>query len=152
MRGLSRRKLLGTSACAVTLLPDAFISTSALADDERLAIKGYDPVAYFKLGSPALGRPLIEYKWDELIYRFVSAEHREVFKSNPIAFMPQFGNFCTGALSRGEVVEADPKNWIVAEGMLYLFSKPAGPVLFRKATEEIVIKANTNRSLIEKRQ
>ena len=51
-----------------------------------------------------------EYEWGGLRYRFSRAEHRELFKSNPEHYVPQFGNFCAMALSKGELVEADPEN------------------------------------------
>jgi hypothetical protein len=34
------------------------------------------------------------------------------------------------SLTRGEVVEADPENWLIADGKLYMFGKPVGPKLF----------------------
>jgi hypothetical protein len=64
-----------------------------------LAIKGYDPVAYFTVGKPAHGLPEIEYQWDEHRYRFSSAEHRELFRADPVRYAPQFANFSAMALT-----------------------------------------------------
>ena len=73
---------------------------SAAAEDFPLAIKGYDPVAYFMLGKPTPGLPAIEYNWDEHRYRFSSEEHRELFRADPVHYAPQFAQFCAMALSR----------------------------------------------------
>ena len=52
----------------------------ATADTVPLAIRGYDPVAYFAVGAPMRGLPQLEYEWDEQRYRFSRPEHRELFK------------------------------------------------------------------------
>jgi hypothetical protein len=54
------------------------------------------------------------------------------------------------ALTRGELEEADPKNWLINEGKLYIFGKPIGPGLFRQSMSENIERANQNRSLIKR--
>jgi len=116
-----------------------------------LAIKGYDPVAYFTVGRPMHGLPEFEYDKDGHRYRFSKAEHRELFKSDPARYAPQFGDFCAMALSKGELVEADPENWLISGGKLFLFGKPMGARLFQKDLPGNITKSNQNRSLIPKR-
>jgi YHS domain-containing protein len=115
-----------------------------------LAIKGYDPVSYFTDGKPTRGFPEIEYEWDGLRYRFARAQHRELFKTEPVRYAPQFGNFCAMAASKGELVEADPENWLISDGKLYVFGKAVGPDLFRKDLARNVTKANQNRTFLPK--
>jgi YHS domain-containing protein len=115
-----------------------------------LAIRGYDPVAYFTLGKPVLGLSSIEYEWDEHKYRFSTTEHRELFKANPLQYAPQFGNFCAMALTRGEIEEANPENWLISDGKLFLFGKPIGPARFQETLSENLQKASQNRVLIHK--
>jgi YHS domain-containing protein len=152
MHGLSRRNairglvLLGAGATLA-----ASPSPSMAAEKAPLAIKGYDPVAYFTAGSPARGLPELEYDWDEQRYLFASAEHRELFKADPVRYAPQFANFCAVALTRGELDEANPEYWLVSEGKLYLFGKPIGPALFKQDLTENLAKTNQNRWLIQKR-
>jgi hypothetical protein len=126
----------------------AMASWSLAAEKPPLAIKGYDPVAYFTDGRPVRGLPDIEYEWDDHRYRFSRAEHRELFKADPVRYAPQFENFCAMALSKGELVEADPENWLISGGKLYIFGKPGGPELFQKNLSENVYKANQNRALV----
>jgi YHS domain-containing protein len=125
---------------------------SVAAENAPLAIKGYDPIAYFTTGHPMRGRPEFEYEWDELRYRFSSAEHRELFKADPVRYAPQFGNFCAMALTKGQLDEANPENWLISDGKLYIFNKaaPMGPALFEQDLAGNIAKANRNRALIEK--
>jgi hypothetical protein len=125
---------------------------AAIAEDIPLAIKGYDPVAYFTLGKPTKGVPEFAYDWDDHRYLFVSAEHRDRFKAEPVRYAPQFGNYCAMALAKGEIVIANPENWLVSDGKLYVFGKPApaGPVMFQNDLATNVVKANQNRTILPK--
>jgi hypothetical protein len=128
----------------------ATVSRATAAEKAPLAIKGYDPIAYFTNGRPTIGLPEIEYVWDEYRYHFASMEHRELFKADPVRYAPQFANFCAMALTRGELVEANPKNWLISEGKLYIFGEPIGPDRFQRDLAGNLIKANRNRGLVEK--
>ena len=150
MHNLSRRNAIRLGLLAAAS-PLAASIPAVAADKVPLAIKGYDPVAYFTIGTPTRGLPEIEYEWDEYRYRFSRAEHRELFKIDPVRYAPQFANFCAMALTRGEIVEADPENWLISEGKLYIFGTPIGPALFQKDLAGNLIKANQNRALIQKR-
>jgi hypothetical protein len=150
MHDLTRRN----AVCLILLAaaaPFAGSMPSIATERVPLAIRGFDPVAYFTMGSPTPGRPEIEYQWDEQRYRFSRAEHRELFKANPVRYAPQFANFCAMALTRGELDEGKPEYWLISEGKLYLFGKPIGPGLFQQALTENLDKANRNAGLIKKR-
>lgn len=150
MHELSRRNAIRL----VLLLATALFTTaipSVAAEKVPLAIEGYDSVAYFTIGKPARGLPEFEYEWDEHRYRFVSAEHRDLFKADPVRYAPQFANFCAMSLSRGVLVVADPENWLLSDGKLYIFGAAYGPDRFSKDLPANVVKADQNRPLIEKR-
>jgi hypothetical protein len=146
MHGLSRRSAIRGSIVLLGSL--ATVSRSTAAENAPLAIKGYDPVAYFTDRMPVRGRPDIEYEWDERRYRFSRAEHRDLFKTDPVRYAPQFANFCAMSLAKGELVEADPESWLINEGKLYIFGKREGPELFRQNLADSIAKANRNRPLI----
>ena len=139
--------LLATSAI-VSLAP-----RQLLGQETPLAIRGYDPVAYFTLGKPVRGRSDIAHQWDELRYLFSSAEHRELFRADPVRYAPQFANFCAMALTKGVLDEADPEHWLISDGKLYVFAKaaPMGPALFQQDLSGNVARANQHRALIEQR-
>jgi hypothetical protein len=148
MQSMSRRAA-ARLLLAVAASPLA-ITVRAAAQAPLLAIKGYDPVAYFTDGKPTPGLPSIEHEWDGHIYRFASAEHRDRFKVDPVRYAPQFGNFCAMALSKSEIVVADPENWLVTDGKLYIFGKPApaGPALFQKDLAANIARANQSRPIL----
>ena len=79
-----------------------------------LAIKGYDPVAYFTLQRATPGVAQYGYEWDEHRWQFANAQHRDLFKADPVRYAPQFENFCAVALARGEVREANPEYWLIS--------------------------------------
>jgi len=150
MHNLSRRNavrlvLLVAASSFATSIP------SVAAESIPLAIKGYDPVAYFTVGSPVRGLPKIEYEWDEHRYRFSRPEHRELFKADPVRYAPQFAGLCAISLSRGAIVEANPEYWLISEDKLYIFGGPAGPKHFQQDLARNIAKANENRVLILKR-
>jgi len=151
MPSLSRRNTIRGFALLVAGATFATVSRSIAAGKAPLAIKGYDPVAYFTAGKPARGLPEIEYEWDEQRYRFSSAAHRELFKADPVRYAPQFPSFCAVSLAKGEVVEANPEYWLISEDKLYMFGKPIGPDLFQRDLAGNITKANQNRPLIVKR-
>jgi YHS domain-containing protein len=146
---LSRRAAVGLIGLLISF---PLAASAADQKDAALAIKGYDPVAYFTDGHPVPGLPQFEYEWDDHVYRFASAEHRERFKADPVHYAPQFGNFCAMALAKGQVVVANPENWLISDGRLYVFGSPApaGPVLFQKDLAGNITKANQNRSILPK--
>jgi hypothetical protein len=147
---LSRRRVVRLVLLAAASAFAASIPSVA-AEPAALAIKGYDPVAYFTLGAPVRGLPQIEYEWDEHRYRFSRPEHRELFKADPVRYAPQFADLCAMALTRGEIAEANPEYWLISEGKLYIFGKQAGPELFMQDLARNVAKANQNRPPVRKR-
>ena len=110
---------------ALALVISAAVSLPALADNIRLVIKGYDPVAYFTEGKPTKGDPKYAYDFDEGRYYFSSPKHRDMFKNDPDKYAPQFGGYCTGSMSRGVRNEGDPEGWVISDGKLYMFGNGA---------------------------
>ena len=60
---------------------------------QGLAVKGYDPVAYFVVGRPIKGKKEFEFEWSGAKWRFADAEHLERFKSDPERYAPQYGGY-----------------------------------------------------------
>lgn len=149
VRSICRRNAM---SLALLLAGGLLASGISSAAEPPLAIQGYDPVAYFTLGKPTPGLAQFEYIWDEHRYRFATENHRDLFKADPVRYAPQFGNFCAMALSLGQVVVANPENWLVSDGKLYVFGKPApaGPVLFQKDLTANISKANDKRTMLPK--
>jgi YHS domain-containing protein len=90
-----------------------------------LAIRGYDPVAYFTEGRPVAGRPEFEARHEGVAWRFASAEHKATFEADPARYEPRYGGYCAWAVSaKNEAYPIDPNAWKIVDGRLYLnFSK-----------------------------
>jgi YHS domain-containing protein len=89
--------------------------------ENKIAIQGYDPVAYFN-GKPLKGKKEISTNFEGVIYYFSSVTNRDTFLKKPMSFEPQFGGWCAYALgSSGEKVEIDPGTFKILDGKLFLF-------------------------------
>lgn len=89
----------------------------------RLAISGYDPVAYFPEGGgkPALGNPSITAELKGARYQFATPANREKFLANSSRYEPAHGGWCSWAMREGSKVEVDPKSFILRDNRLFLF-------------------------------
>ncbi|CEM31906.1 unnamed protein product [Vitrella brassicaformis CCMP3155] len=90
-------------------------------------LDGRDPVAYRKLernAEPVMGRKgdsTLESDYKGLFkVAFASKEHKEMFDTNPRAYLPKYGAWCACVIAHGEYRPADPTMWEVHEGELYV--------------------------------
>ncbi|MEO6329076.1 MAG: YHS domain-containing (seleno)protein [Ginsengibacter sp.] len=86
------------------------------------AIEGYDPVAYFKQAKAVKGEKTNSYIWNNATWYFLSPENINLFKNDPDKYAPQFGGYCSFAVSKGFTAKIDPFAWIIIDGRLYLFN------------------------------
>ena len=127
--------------CVAPLAIAGTDSRSVNADGDRLAIHGYDPVAYFTMKKPVKGKPEFSFSWHGAKWQFAVAKHRDLFARAPEQYAPQFGGFCAMAMTRGVTAEVDPKVWTIVEGKLYLnYNRKAGKE-FRANVNENIRKA-----------
>ncbi len=102
----------------------AFALEPVFTDFTNTAIKGYDPVAYFKKGKPLKGKRAHSLQWMGATWRFENAENKTAFEKEPEAFAPRYGGYCAWAVSQGYTASIDPDAWDIHGGQLYLnFSK-----------------------------
>jgi YHS domain-containing protein len=85
-----------------------------------LALRGYDPVAYFTEGEPRKGSKDFVAVVDGAAYLFVSAEHRKAFEKDPQRYRPAYGGFCAYGVAKGKKYDGDPEVFKVVDGRLYL--------------------------------
>lgn len=86
----------------------------------KVALSGYDPVSYFVDGAPRKGDARFAATHKGAEYRFASAANLARFRSNPEAFLPQYGGYCAWAVAGGYTAKSDPLAWKVVGGKLYL--------------------------------
>lgn len=88
--------------------------------ENGLALKGYDPVAYFTEGIPREGRSEFEAEWKGAKWHFATARNRELFLGEPEKYAPQYGGYCSWAVGHGYTAKGDPEAWKIVDGKLYL--------------------------------
>ena len=88
-------------------------------DTGGLALRGFDAVAYFAVDNAVRGDAKYEYIWNGAKWLFASEENMRKFQASPEAYAPQFGGYCSYAVSEGYTADADPEAWKVVDGKLY---------------------------------
>lgn len=90
--------------------------------EKGLAIRGYDPVAYFIQGKAVKGKKEFAVSTNNVVYYFSSAANKTLFEKEPQKYEPQYGGWCAYAMgATGEKVEIDPETFKIVNGKLYLF-------------------------------
>jgi YHS domain-containing protein len=87
---------------------------------DGVAIRGYDPVAYFDQGQPVEGSPEHSLAWQGVTWHFASAGHLSAFEQNPQKYAPAYGGFCAYAVAKDQLAPVDPTAWKIVDGTLYL--------------------------------
>jgi YHS domain-containing protein len=112
--------------------------------DAGLALKGYDPVAYFVEGRPVEGHGEFEAEWKGAKWRFASAQNRELFLRTPEKYAPQYGGYCAWAVSHGYTAKGDPEAWKIVEGKLYLNYNQEVKAKWEQDNPAFISKGNEN--------
>jgi YHS domain-containing protein len=120
---LSRfRRTFAASFVALLITGLAYAGTpiTAVNTEQGLAIKGYDPVAYFTDAKPIQGSAQFSATYQGAVYHFVSEEHRDRFIAEPAKYAPQYGGYCAYAMALNTIADIDPDEWAIIDGRLYL--------------------------------
>jgi YHS domain-containing protein len=83
------------------------------------AIKGYDPVAFFKVSKPVRGTDSLAYQWKGATWLFSSRENLAAFKTDPDKYAPQYGGYCAYGASQGHKAPTQADTWTVLNDKLY---------------------------------
>lgn len=119
--------MTGTLIRVLTLMIVAVgcaVATAAWAGEyfekDGAAIRGHDPVAYFKDGKPVKGSAEHRFEHKGSTFHFVSKANRDAFAAEPERYAPQYGGYCAFGMSGGYKAAIDPAAFMVREGKLYL--------------------------------
>jgi YHS domain-containing protein len=117
------RQTLGWVLCFAGLLAggaqakDAPVYTSLFS---KVAVGGYDTVAYFTAQMPVKGDSRFTSSYMGVEWRFSSAENRDKFMASPERYAPQYGGYCAWAVAEGSTASGDPLRWKIVSNKLYL--------------------------------
>ncbi len=106
------------------------LSTTSLAqavepivtgENNNKAIYGYDPVAYFTQNMAIKGDSAIVVEWRGAQWYFRDVEHKAMFVAMPTKYAPQYGGYCSLAMSEGRFESIDGEAFTIYDNQLYLF-------------------------------
>jgi YHS domain-containing protein len=110
--------LIATTSVAQTPLR----RTAEFNLENKVAIQGYDPVAYFTQKKAVKGKSNIASTYEGVTYNFSSQANKDTFSKNPASYEPQYGGWCAYAMgSAADKVEIDPGTFKIIDNKLYLF-------------------------------
>lgn len=109
-----------------------------------IAIKGYDPVAYFVQHSALEGKDNIILEWSGIIWKFSSKENFNLFKMNPQKYAPAYGGFCAYGTSEKHLSPTDPTAWTIVNNKLYLNYNQKVKEIWMKDTAVRINNADSN--------
>ena len=118
---------------------DVPISTSTFGNK---AVDGYDVVAYWTQNAAVEGSKKFTYEYKDAKWRFSSAENMELFKADPLKYMPEYGGYCAWAMSGDKLASVDGEAWTMYEGKLYLNYNKRVMKEWREAKARFVQEAN----------
>ena len=111
---------------------------------QKLAVGGYDPVAYFTLGMSVKGKPEFQHHWREALWQFSTAHHREQFMKSPESYVPQFGGYCAYEVSLGKFFDGNPEVWKIVDKKLFLLGNDQIAEKWKRDMQGNIEKANLN--------
>ena len=92
----------------------------ALDATRGVALEGYDAVAYFLDHRPIRGDDAYSHTWNGVVWKFASAQHRDLFAADPVRYAPQYGGYCAFAVANHTTAHGSPKQWAVVNDRLFL--------------------------------
>jgi hypothetical protein len=125
----------------VGILFVAFALQAANADSTHVAVQGYDVVAYFTEGKAVKGSPDHEVPFEDAKWQFANQSHKEMFTADPDRYLPQYDGLCASGMSFGVSAPANPENWAIVDGKLYMLSGTPADIADWKAHAAENIKA-----------
>jgi hypothetical protein len=143
--------VLGLAGCAAT--PGEVSQKEPIAatnSENSVALKGYDPVAYFTTHTARQGDDRYSYNWHGVTWKFISEENREKFIGSESHYAPQYGGYCAFAISRGLIADIDPNSWAVIDDKLYLNNNPFAQQLWNQDRTGNIAAGDRNWPLVPK--
>ncbi len=127
MRGLKIFAVLAVIAAIGVAVATYFIPGQSAAagaintlGTEGVAIRGYDPVAYFTEGAPKKGEAEFTAEHEGAKWQFANAENKALFEADPAKYTPAYGGYCAYGVAQGYLVKIEPDAWSIRDGRLYL--------------------------------
>ena len=115
----------------------------------RIALQGYDPVAFHTLGKAVKGKPDMVEEYRGYKYLFSSEENKASFQEEAERYLPAYGGYCAFGVSRGVLFPVEIETWEIIDGRLVLQYSMNVKQRFEEEREENIRKANESWRRIE---
>ncbi|MBK9350533.1 MAG: hypothetical protein IPN05_10290 [Sulfuritalea sp.] len=101
------------------------VNAVAEGTEARVMLKGADVVAYFVSNKFQQGLPQFSSRYEDISFRFASAENKALFDKQPTKYLPEFGGYCANGIVYGIPWGGDADTWKMIDGKLYIFGGQA---------------------------
>jgi len=97
----------------------------------NVAVGGMDVIAY-RQQEPGRhetkeGKSRFTVEWRGAKWRFMNQTNADLFRADPVEYVPTYNGFCANALSLGNgLVKTDGTHWQIFDGQLFLFYSREG--------------------------
>jgi YHS domain-containing protein len=154
MKPDSKSKTVGTRALSVVAL--LLLASVAFANEtpdpkvlvlktrDGVAVQGYDTVAYFTDNKAVKGSSKFSSDYGGAKYLFTTAEHKELFDSNPSKYAPAYGGYCGYAASIDRLSPISPEWFQIIAGRLILQHNKKAYDRFNADLKGNLLKADQN--------
>lgn len=158
-----KRMLLALAIVSLTALPALAAESAADGKPDKasrlvnadkktkLALQGYDPVAFHTDGKAIKGVEAIEATHAGFVYLFATAEHKAAFQADPEKYLPAYGGYCAWGVAKGDLYPVKIDTWEIVDGRLILQYDQGAKKKFKAKQKENFEKAEKNwPKLVEK--
>jgi len=115
----------------------------------KIALQGYDPVAFHTVGKAMKGNPAILAEYGGYKFAFSSEENKAAFEKQEQKFLPAFGGYCAFGVSIGVLFPVEIETWEIIDGRLVLQYSSDVKRMFAEDHAENMRKANDNWAKME---
>ncbi len=98
------------------------VNAVRFGDEARLAVRGYDVVAYAAQNRAVPGSPRWRSEFEGVSYYFASAEHQALFEREPARYQPAYHGYDATRIVYAIPELADPEVWRLIGGRVFLFA------------------------------
>jgi YHS domain len=144
----TRRSLAALGALALVLLafPALGDVMPEMSGAPRLAIGGYDTVAYHTVGKAVPGKLDYQTVWHDARWQFSSKENLDLFTADPEKYAAQYDGHCAMgvAYEDGHKDTVDPEAFTIVNGKLYINHTKYWTTEWRKNASANISRADKN--------
>ena len=131
-------------ALFLTISFASIAQTSEVFQKDGIAINGYDAVAFFTEQKPIKGDKQFSYSYNSVDWLFSNSANRELFKTSPEKYVPQYGGYCAFGTADGHKAPTQAETWTIVDDKLYFNYNLKVKDLWNKNMKANIEKADKN--------